>query len=190
MKKLFISALLASTFSFSALAADEYAIDPYHATVMIKAQHLGFSTVYMRADEVQGKLQLDEDEPENSKVEITIPTQSINGFVPNFSAHLHSKDFFAADEYPAITFTSHKVERTGDTTALIHGDLTIKNITRPIVLEMKLNKIGSNPFSKEEYRAGFSGRTVLKRSDFNINYALPHVADEVEVQLEIEWLRQ
>lgn len=190
MHKKLLIALLATALPLPALAADTYTIDPYHAGVFLKTRHLGFSTVYIRADDVKGTLVLDEAAPEKSKVDITIATKSINGFIPNFNAHLHSRDFFEVETYPAVTFTSTKVEPTGDKTAKVYGDLTIKDTTKPVVLDVTLNNIGKSPFSEEEYRAGFSGRTVLKRSDFGMDYALPHVGDEVEVVLEIEWLRQ
>ena len=93
--------------------------------------------------------------------------------------------FFNSEQFPTATFSSNKVEITGPDTAVVTGDLTLVGVTKPVTLDVKLNKIGENPISKLK-TAGFSATGVVKRSEFGISYALPGVSDEVQIAIEAE----
>ena len=99
-------------------------------------------------------------------------------------AHLKSKDFFEVEKFPEAKFVSDKVEVNGNTLK-VHGSLTIRGVSKPVVLDATLTKGAPNPMSKKK-TAGFSASTTVKRSEFGINYALPAVSDEVKVEIEVE----
>lgn len=168
-----------------AMAADTYTLDPNHTNVFWQANHLGFSNPSGKFGDVTGTLTLDEAKPENSKVDVLIkPAVMVTG-IAKFDDHLKSKDFFNVDKFPTATFKSTKVERIGDDAAKVTGDLTLLGVTKPVVLDVKLNKIGDNPMSKIK-TAGFSATTTIKRSDFGMDMAIPNVSDEVKITIESE----
>lgn len=188
MKTLALTTVLAATIAFPVFAAETYRIDPVHSNVLLKANHIGFSNVYLKVHNIDGEFILDRENPEDSSVTVEMKANSIDGFDEKFNEHLHGPDFFNVEAYPLITFASEKVVMTGEDTARVTGKLIIKGLAQPTVLNMTFNKAGDNPFSVD-YRAGFSGTGVVKRSDYGIKYALPAVADEVGIVLEIEGIR-
>lgn len=173
---------------FPAYAAETYRIDPLHTSVLLKTNHLGFSNVYIRVHDVAGEFTFDRENPQESSVTVTMKADSVDGFDPKFNEHLRSADFFDAANFPVITFASKEVKVTGENTAVIKGDLTIKGLSQPALLSVTFNKTGENPFTKD-YRTGFSATGRIKRSDYGITYALPAVADEVGVIIETEGIR-
>lgn len=188
MKKLLLCTALAASLAFPAFAADTYHIDPVHTNVLLKANHVGFSNVYLKVHDIDGEFVFNRSNPEKSSVKVKMKANSIDGFDDKFNEHLHSADFFNVEAFPAITFVSDTVEVTGDSTATVNGTLTLKGLAQPAVLNVTFNKEGENPFAKD-YRAGFSATAVVKRSEYGISYALPAVADEVGIVLEIEGIR-
>lgn len=189
MKHILATALLVSSVAFPAFSADTYHIDPAHTNVLLKANHIGFSNVYLKVRDLNGEFVFDEQKPEESSVSVTMKANSIDGFDEKFNEHLHGPDFFDAAAFPDIGFVSNGVKVTGENTAEITGDLTIKGLSQPATLNVTFNKAGENPFAKD-FRAGFSATGVIKRSDYGISYALPAVADEVGIVLEVEGIRK
>lgn len=169
----------------SASAADTYKFDPNHTAVIWEANHFGFSNPSGKFTAVDGVLVLDEKNPKKSSVEVTIKIASLETGLPKFNEHLKSKDFLNAEKFPTAKFVSKKIELNGKNKAKITGDLTIVGVTKPVVLNVKLNKIGAHPFTKAK-AAGFSANTIIKRSEFGIDYAIPGVADEVKISIEAE----
>lgn len=187
--KLFATTACATVLLAShAFAADTFRIDPTHTNVLVKANHIGFSNVYLKVRDVDGEFTFDEENPEDSEVTVTMQANSIDGFDEKFNEHLHGSDFFSVETYPLITFASTDIEVTGENTAIITGDLTIKGMAQPATLNVTFNKAGKNPFATD-YRAGFSATGTIKRSDYGITYAAPAVADEVGIVLEVEGIR-
>lgn len=166
----------------------EYTLDPSHSSVLIKVNHLGYSTYFLKATEVMGDIYFDAEKPEESTVSVTVQAASIDGNNAKLNTHLRGVDFFDTTNHPTITFASTGIKTTGTNTALITGMLTIRGITQPAVLNTTFNKEGENPMT-QDYRAGFSATTIIKRSDFGINYALPALGDEVELMIEAEAVR-
>lgn len=189
MKIGLFSAIMAIALTAPAFAAETYRIDPLHSSVLLKANHIGFSNVYLRVHHIDGEFVFDRENPEKSSVTATMQAASIDGFDAKFNEHLHGPDFFNVKTFPIITFASDTIEVTGDNTAKIHGKLTVKGLSQPAVLNVTFNKAGQNPFG-EDYRAGFSATSSVQRRDYGITYALPAVADEVGIVLEIEGIRQ
>jgi len=189
MKKTFLKALafsaLSLSFALSAQAADKYTFDPSHTSVTWQANHFGFSNPSGKFAGIDGTLTLDEQKPENSSLAVTIPTGNLLTGVTKFDEHLKSKDFFNVAAFPKANFVSKRVEIAGKDSAKVIGTLTLLGVSKDLVLNVKLNKIGESPVTKKR-TAGFSATTTIKRSDFGINYALPGVADEVAISIEAE----
>jgi len=190
MTRAFIPALaVAAVIGLSPLsahaAAETYAMDTTHTSVIWNVGHMGFSFPHGIFSNIEGTLTLDEAVPENSKVDVTIPMNLLATGIAKFDDHLKNKDFFDVEKHPTAKFVSTKVEKTGDKTAKVTGDLTMLGVTKPAVLDVTLNKIGEHPFSKKK-AVGFSATTKIKRSDWGVNYGIPNVPDEVELQIEAE----
>jgi polyisoprenoid-binding protein YceI len=184
MKKIFLALLSSAFFTLSAQAAQTYTFEPTHTFAQWQVTHLGFSHITGKWL-AQGTLELDEAAPQNSKVNITIDMSGLSTGIPKLDEHLKSKDFFDVSTFPTATFVSDKVTVTGKDTADVHGNLTIHGITKPATLKMKLNKKGEHPMLKKQ-AVGFSGSTMLKRTDFGVGAHVPDVSDEVKMQLEAE----
>lgn len=171
--------------SLPAQAADTYTFDPHHTSVIWSAGHNGHSSPHGIFSNIEGTLTLDEAAPENSKLDVTVPVTMVATGIAKFDEHLKSKDLFNVAQFPDAKFVSTKVEKTGDKTAKVTGDLTLLGVTKPVTLDVTLNQIAPNPMNKKQ-TAGFSATGIIKRSDFGMNYAIPNVSDEVKIQIEAE----
>lgn len=185
LKSLTLAAALAAA-SFAAAAAPvTYKMDPNHTDVVASWSHFGFSNPIAHFGQVDGTITHDADNVGQSSVSVTIPLAGLNSHVARFDEHLRSADFFDAAKYPTITFKSTKVEAAGDNKLRVIGDLTIKGITKPAVLDVTINKIGEQPMAKRP-AAGFAATTVIKRSDFGVDKYAPNVSDEVTISITTE----
>lgn len=188
MKRFFLHSLTALVLSMpvvSAHAAETYQFDPNHTNILWHANHFGFSSPTGRFGIDDGSVTIDEANPAKSSVDVTIDTNDLTTGIPKFDAHLKSKDFLDAEKFPTATFKSTKVDVTGKDTAKVTGDLTLHGVTRPVVLDVKLNKIGDHPMTKKK-SVGFTATTTIKRSDFGITMYVPNVSDEVKLDIESE----
>lgn len=179
-----VSALFVSGAS-GAQAAETYNFDQHHTNIVWHANHFGFSNPSGRFGVTEGRLVLDEAAPDKSTVEVTIDVAGLVTGIPKFDEHLKSADFLDTAKFPTATFKSTKVDVTGKDTAKVTGDLTLHGVTKPVTLDMKLNKIDVNPISSKK-TAGFSGNIVLKRSEFGISQYVPNVSDEITIGIEAE----
>ncbi len=168
-----------------AQAADKYNLDPRHTNIIWKAGHLGFSFPSGKFTKTEGTLILDEKDLSKSKIEVTINLATITTGEKKFDGHLSSPDFFNVKKYKVAKFKSTKVIMKTANQANIHGALTLNGITKPVILNAKLNKIGPSPATKLK-TAGFSATTTIKRSEFGINFGLPAIEDNVRIDIETE----
>ncbi|HDV5708863.1 TPA: YceI family protein [Legionella pneumophila] len=159
-------------------------LDNQHTYVLWKVKHLGFSTQAGKWY-ASGQLILDKDNPQQSKVNVTIKVDDIVTGIPELDKHLKSKLFFDTKQFPTATFVSNRVEVTGKNKAKVYGMLTLHGVTKPIILNVILNKAGINLLNDRE-TAGFSATTSLKRSDYGIKALIPEVGDDVEIEIEAE----
>ncbi|MGP1253669.1 MAG: YceI family protein [Kiloniellales bacterium] len=173
-------------------AAETFAFDRGHTDIVFRIDHLGFSDTIGRFNDADGIIVLDETNPENSRVEVTIQTASLDTNHEERDTHLRGADFFNVEAHPTITFVSTSVERTGDETARVTGDLTILGVTQTVVLETTLNALMPHPIPSYEgvMTAGFSSIATISRSDFGMTAFVPAVGDEVSIILEIEAFQQ
>lgn len=184
-KRLTLAAALAAA-SFAATAAPvAYKMDANHTSVVASWSHFGFSNPIANFGQVDGVINYDPQNVGQSSVNVTIPLAGLDTRVAKFDEHLRSADFFDAAKFPTITFKSTRVEAAGDRKLRVFGDLTIKGITKPAVLDVTINKIGEQPMAKRP-AAGFDATTVIKRSDFGVDKYAPNVSDEVTITITTE----
>ncbi len=170
----------------SAISAEQkYTIEPTHTSVLWSADHFGFSKPTGKFNNIEGFIIFDESNPQKSSTEITINAKGIVTGVDKFDEHLKSKDFFDVKNFPIAKFVSKKIIVTGKNKAKIIGDLTIISTTKSVTLETTFNKSAVNPINQKP-TIGFSAKTSINRSDFGIKYALPNVADKIDLIIEVE----
>lgn len=166
-----------------------YTIDPTHSFVTFSWNHVGFSTPSAVFKAVTGTIQGNQDFPEKSSVEASFPLRSLDTFVPLLNEHLlDSGDWFKTDKYPTVSFKSTGIkdaDRKSQTFKLL-GELSVNGVTKPVVLEARLNKVGQHPFYGNADAAGFNATTTLKRSDFGVGAYVPVVSDELAVSITVE----
>ncbi|MGM0678457.1 MAG: YceI family protein, partial [Pseudomonadota bacterium] len=159
-----------------------------HAFIQFRIQHLGYSWLYGRFNDFDGGFTYDEANPDKSKVNITIDMSSIDSNHAERDKHLRGEDFFHVSKYPEARFVSTAFEDHGDGTATLQGDLTIKDVTRNVTIDVKHVGHGEDPWGG--YRRGFAGTTTIKLKDFNIDYDLGPASTYAELELSIEGIRQ
>lgn len=185
MKRPLIAAALALVSTVAFAAPLTYKIDANHTDVVASWSHFGFSNPIAHFGKVDGNITYDPANVGASKVEVTIPLSGLNSHVPDFDDHLRSGDFFDAEKFPDITFKSTSVKAAGKGKLKVTGDLTIKGITKPVVLDVTINKTGVQPLAKRE-AAGFSATTTIKRTDFGLGLYAPNVSDQVKLSITTE----
>jgi polyisoprenoid-binding protein YceI len=170
-------------------------IDPAHSHVEFAVRHLMISSVKGAFGDVQGTVWVDESDPRTVLVDITIQVSSIDTRQEQRDAHLRSSDFFDAARFPTITFRSRVVEGDyHDSEFRLVGDLTIRDVTREVVLVVSNEGRLTDPWGAE--RAGFSAQGKIDRTDFGLtwNQALEAggfvVGNEVKISIEVELVRQ
>jgi polyisoprenoid-binding protein YceI len=196
MRRFVILTIAAIAAAFPCVAgASMWKIDPAHASAQFAVRHLMVSTVRGTLGPVSGILKLDEADPTKSSVEASIDVNGIDTREPKRDTHLKSPDFFDAAKYPAVTFKSKKVAKVSDSKFQATGDLTIRGVTKEVVLEVE----GSpTPFKDPmgNVRLGGSATTKLNRKDFGLtwNKALDGggvvLGDDVAVTIDIELIKE
>lgn len=167
-----------------------YAVNVGHTQVLFSVVHLGLTDFYGRFDKVSGTLDYDGKEPEHSTVSITIDTTSVDVPSARLTDQLKSAVVFATQQYPAATFKSTSIQRTGATTGRISGLLTIRDVTRPVVLDATFNGGEQSPLGS--YSLGFRATGTIRRSDFGLNHAIwsQFVSDDVHLIVTVMFDRQ
>ncbi len=169
------------------LAAGTWTIDPVHSSVGFSVRHLMVSKVRGEFTEFSGAVVVAEDGTPSVSAEIAV--ESIDTRNDQRDAHIRSADFFDAEQFPKATFVSTSVDADGDD-YVVHGDFTLKGITRPVDLKLDFN--GVNPGMGQGPVAGFEATTVINRKDFGVDIEMPLetggtvVGDKITITLEIE----
>ncbi|MBK9941134.1 MAG: YceI family protein [Kouleothrix sp.] len=169
-------------------------IDVSHSGIQFSVKHLGISTARGTFTSFTGTIDADEQNPTAAKVDVQIETASINTRDEKRDAHLRSPDFFDVDTYPTLTFKSTRVEQLDASNGKLYGDLTIKDITKPVVLNFEFAGLAKSPWGTTS--AGFSAETKINRKDWNLNWNVALeaggwlVGEEVKIAIELELLKQ
>lgn len=183
------ASLLATTLTALADKVITYTIDPSHSQVHFTWTHAGFSNPGAVFTNVTGTIQGNQDAPDKSSVEVTIPVDSLDTFVPLLNEHLlKSGDYFKTRDFPTITFKSSAISAVdmAARTFNLQGTITINGISKPVVLLAKANTVGPHPFYDNAPAAGFDATTTLKRSDFGMGNYVPIVSDQLNVSITVE----
>lgn len=171
-----------------------WTVDKTHSNIDFEVRHLMISKVRGHFRDFDATLIIDEEQPERSRLTAEIDVASIDTSVEDRDTHLRSDDFFGADQFPKITFKSTRVERGDGKSFRLTGDLTIRDVTREVVLEGEFEGRIQDPWGKD--RAAFSASVEISRKDFNVrwNQALEAggvaVGDKVKISLHIEAVRE
>ncbi len=171
---------------YAAAPSGLYNTDAGHRYITFTYLHQGFSSPYLRWNDWDGELNWNAENPEASSIAVTIDAASIDSGVDEFDNHLKSADFFEVEKFPSITFESTEVKMTGPNTGVVTGDLTIRDQTKPVAVDVTFNK-AAYVDRAEAHKIGFSGKTTLLRSDFGVGRYAPVVGDEVTIIIETEF---
>ena len=173
--------------------AGTYALDRGHTTVEFVGRHLMITKVRGRFTDFDGQIVIG-DTPEQSSVEVTIQTASVDTSDEKRDGHLRSADFLDVDNYPAMTFRSTKVDLKRDGTATVTGDLTVKDVTRPVTLDVEFDGAQADPWGGQ--RLGFSATAEIDREDWGLtwNVALETggvlVGKKIRLEFNVEAVKQ
>jgi polyisoprenoid-binding protein YceI len=169
-------------------------IDPSHSEVTFTVRHMMISNVRGRFENFTGVVEFDEQNLPLSRVEVQIDADSISTRDAQRDGHLKAPDFLDAENYPYLTFKSSQVEATDAKHGRVYGDLTIRDITRPVVLEVQYNGQAVSPWGMTS--AGFSATTKINRKDWGLtwNQALETggvlVGEEIKINIEVEIIKE
>ena len=145
----------------------DYTIDPAHSRIGFAVRHAMVTNVRGEFTEYEGKLHLDGTDPAKATAELVIKVASVDTKQEQRDEHLRTGDFFAAETYPEITFRSASAEQVGDDTYRLHGELTIKGVTRPVSLDLEFTGSATDPYGAN--RVGFEGGTTIDRTDWGLD---------------------
>jgi polyisoprenoid-binding protein YceI len=167
----------------SPLYAATYTLEPDYTQGVFRWNHLGFSSPAAQFAQGVGSLEFDQADPAKSSIAVTIPLGSLYTGVPALDDDFRSTDFFDTARFPTATFKSTKVEKLAGADQLkVTGDLSLHGVTKPIVLDVMIVKVGTNPRSNLP-TIGFDAKTTLKRSDFGLGRYVPQVGDEIQMHI-------
>jgi polyisoprenoid-binding protein YceI len=192
MRRFAFAAFIILTLSTTALGDPSiWEIDSTHSSAQFAVRHLMVSTVRGGFGKVSGTVTLEESDPTKSAIEATIDTTSIDTRIAKRDDHLKSPDFFDVAKYPTITFKSKKIEAVGEGKFKVTGDLTMRGVTKEVVLDVEGTTKGvKDPMGK--VRIGGGATTKLNRKDFGLAYnrALETggvlIGEEVDVTIDVE----
>lgn len=171
------------------MATATWNVDVAHSAIHFYVRHMVISKVHGRFAKWEGTIQLDEQDPTRSAVEVRIDAASIDTQVADRDAHLRSADFLDVAKHPELRFTSRRIEKAGEGYRVV-GDLELHGVKREVVLDAEFAGVGKDPWGNT--RAGFSAKASLDRKDFGLtwNAALEAggvlVGEKVEIAIELE----
>ncbi|MFI9269548.1 YceI family protein [Kitasatospora sp. NPDC052896] len=146
----------------------DYTVDPAHSRLGFTVRHAMVTNVRGEFTDYEGRLHLDGGNPAASSAELVIKVASVDTKNEQRDGHLRTGDFFAAESHPEITFRSTRTERLDSDSYRMTGELTIKSVTRPVVLDLEFTGTATDPYGIE--RVGFEGSATVDRTDFGLTY--------------------
>ena len=171
-----------------------FAIDPAHTDVLFSAKHMMVTNVRGTFTDVSGSIDIDETEPTASTADITVRAASVDTGFAARDTHLRSDDFFAVETFPEIHVVSTKIQPKGSNDFVVTADVTIKDVTRPVTLDLEYLGTVASPWGDQ--RAGFSASTEISRKDWGLGWNLALeaggvvVGDKVKLNIEAEAILQ
>lgn len=193
VKKIALIGTTLLALSSTAFAAD-YTVDPDHSVVGFKIRHLAISTVPGRFGKFDGEFSFDPNDVAKSKVTATVSVASIDTAQKKRDDHLRTADFFDADKFPQMKFVSKRVVPSGDNEFKVEGELTIRDVTRPVTLDVEYEGTAKDMQGMD--RTAFSAETKINRKDFGLTWSkvldtgAVVVGDEVKIEMHIEGIKK
>jgi len=172
----------------SGVPSGNYAVDPTHAYVTFTYNHLGLSNPVLSFDDFAIDMNFDSEDPTKTTVAVTIDANSIVAGSDIWKSHLTGDKFFDTAKHPEITFNSTSVEAARDGNYTVMGDLTIKGESKPVSINVVINAAMNHPMSGTPV-IGLEASSELMRSEFGMKAAIPHVSDEVALNITAEMLK-
>lgn len=172
------------------MSATKWVIDPQHSEIFFKVKHLMITTVTGYFREFYAEAETEGNDFSTARVKFSAKTASIDTNAPDRDKHLRSGDFFDAEKYPEMTFKSTGLEKQDENNFLLKGDLTIRDVTKPVTLKAELGGLMKDPYGTE--KAGFSINGKINRKDWGLNWNTTLetggvlVSDEVQLFCEIQ----
>lgn len=170
----------------AALRAGGYRLDPHHASLLFKINHLGFSNFVGRFERFDASLDFDEANAAAAEIDATIDMASLDVANDEFAATLTGPNWFDAASYPQAVFHSTSIAATGENTGTMTGDLTLHGVTRPVTLEVTFNG-GGQDLLRGAYVVGFSAHGTINRDDFGVDRFDGVISDQVKIEIEAEF---
>jgi polyisoprenoid-binding protein YceI len=169
-----------------------YKVDDEHFSMAFEIMHIGYAPVMGIFREVEGQFEFDEEARDVTSGSLTFKSKSVFTNHDKRDDHVRNEDFLNSGKFPDITFEITDFETTGENTGVVTGDLTLLGQTRPVVVDITLNKSAEYPFGHEEYTLGLTAETSFKRSDWGMTYGVDNgmVGDEVKLRFGFEAIRQ
>lgn len=169
-----------------AVMAEPFTLDKSHTAITFQIDHLGFSLTHGRFSEFDAEIDFDAENPSESSVVFTIDAPSIDTGWAKRDEHVRGPDFLNVKKHPEIVFTSTSIEKTGEDTATMVGELMMNGKTNEETFEVTLRKMGPSPFGKKLLTAGFVAETTIDRTDYGISYGAGAIGNEVPVRVDLE----
>lgn len=172
------------------IRSGQFTLDPNHATLLWKLNHLGFSTLTGRFNDFDATLDFDPENIENSSVEVIIETAGLDMNLPEFEEELRGENYFDVAQFPqAIYRTTSLAETIDEDTYIFDGELTLRGVTAPVAIEVSFNGGGRVTFPPPPvYTIGFSASASFQRSTFGIDrFVTFGVGDEIELEIHVEF---
>jgi polyisoprenoid-binding protein YceI len=171
----------------AAMPAGSYVLEKTHASVTARVLHHGYSFYTFRFDKFDASYDYDPKSPESAKVKVTVDTKSMNTGLAKADKEF-PVEFLKADQFPTATFVSKSIKHNGGGKGTMTGDLTLAGVTKPVTLDVNFLGFGKDMFGLQ--RAGFSAKTVIKRTEFGSTLYAPAIGDDVELAIEVEFIKK
>lgn len=186
----------ASAQDLSETASGNYSLEKNHAYLTFSVRHNGLSAYTVSFTDYDADIVFNAEDPTASKISLTINPLALETNYPDAEKRVEWHDelstddrFLNGDEFPAITFTSTSVEKTGESAGIVTGDLTFRGVTKPVDVSVTYNGTGNAPWFGERDLLGFDATATFNRSDFGVDAMIPNISDQVVVEFSGEFLQ-
>lgn len=180
--------LVVSVVAHAEVSANVFEIDPAHSSANFKVKHLGVSNVRGVFTDLEGVINLDQDNPSNSSVKVVIKVESVDTNNKKRDDHLRSDDFFDAAKFTEMSFVSTEIKKIDDENFEVSGDFSLHGVTRNITVEVEKVGEGDDPWGG--HRVGFETEFNINRSDYEMGRMIPVVGDNVKITFSCEAVKK
>jgi polyisoprenoid-binding protein YceI len=180
----------AQHFDLDQIPAGMYDVTSKETLIRYGVDHMGFSEYWGTFAGATGTMQIDPKAFDQTKIEVKVPISQVETTNRELNGELFSDEFFDAENYPWMKFKSTQVVRSGPKSFKMTGDLTMHNITKPVVLDVTFHGAGTDPFTGRDTIVGFDAKGLVKRSDFGMGKYVPIVSDETTITISAEFKKR